>query len=152
MNDPTLKQRIQADMVAAMKAKDAKRLGVIRLLMAAIKQREVDERITLDDAQVLAVIDKMLKQRQDSISQFQQAGRTDLVEQETFEAEILQAYLPEPLSEAEISEAIQQAIATTNASGVKDMGRVMAELKPKLQGRADMTVVSNLVKQKISSL
>jgi uncharacterized protein YqeY len=146
MSDLSLKLRIQEDMKTAMKARDARHLGVIRLLMAAIKQREVDERITLDDAQILAVIDKMLKQRQDSAEQFQNANRLDLADQENYEIRVLQAYLPPALSEAEVDAMIQQTIASLNATSIKDMGRVMAELKPKMQGRADMTAVSNKIK------
>lgn len=143
----TLKERIQEDMKSAMRAKEAQRLGTIRLLLAAIKQREVDERITLDDAQILAVIDKMLKQRLDSIQQFQAANRHDLVAQEQFESELLRTYLPPALNEADIEILIQQAITTTNAQGMRDMGKVMNQLKPELQGRADMTVVSAKIKQ-----
>jgi uncharacterized protein YqeY len=150
MNNPTLQQRIKDDMKTAMKAQATQRLGTIRLLMAAIKQREVDERITLDDSQILAVIDKMLKQRQDSASQFQQANRMDLADQENFEISVLQAYLPPALSEQEIRELIDQMIATLNANSMKDMGRVMAELRPQLQGRADMAVVSSIIKEKLS--
>ncbi|HVV68207.1 MAG TPA: GatB/YqeY domain-containing protein [Gammaproteobacteria bacterium] len=150
MNNLTLKQRIQEDMKAAMKAQATQKLGTIRLLMAAIKQREVDERITLDDSQVLAVIDKMIKQRQDSANQFQQANRLDLAEQENFEISVLQGYLPPALSDQEIRALIDQAITALNASSMKDMGRVMAELKPQLQGRADMAVVSSLIKEKLS--
>lgn len=151
MTELTLKETIHEDMKTAMKARDARRLGVIRLLMAAIKQREVDERIVLDDTQILVVIDKMLKQRQDSVNQFQQAGRTDLVEQENFEIGILQHYLPPALSDAEIDHLIKQAIASTGATTMKDMGAVMAQLKPQLQGRADMAVVSQRIKQNLSS-
>lgn len=149
MQHPTLAPRIQEDMKTAMKARDARRLGVIRLLMAAIKQREVDERITLDDTQILAVIDKMRKQRQDSINQFQQAGRTDLVEQEEFEMSLLQEYMPAALSGSEIDALIQQAIDTLQATSIKDMGAVMAEVKPQLQGRADMGLVSAKIKEKL---
>lgn len=150
MTSTTLKQTIQDDMKTAMKAHDARRLGVIRLLMAAIKQREVDERIVLDDAQILAVIDKMLKQRQDSVNQFQQAGRTDLVDQENFEIGVLQHYLPPALSDSEVDDLIKQAIANSGASSMKDMGAVMAQLKPQLQGRADMGKVSQRIKQLLS--
>jgi hypothetical protein len=142
-----LKQRIQDDMKSAMKGGDKPRLGVIRLLMAAIKQREVDERIELDDTQILAVLDKMVKQRRDSISQYEQAGRPELAEQEAFEITILQGYLPEALSEAEIAAMIREAIQATGAESVRDMGKVMGQLKPKMQGRADMGAVSALIKQ-----
>ncbi len=146
-----LKIRIQDDMKAAMKGGDKRKLGVIRLLLAAIKQREVDERIELDDEQVLAVLDKMVKQRRDSITQYEQAGRDELAEQEKFEIEILQEYLPEALSEAEISDLVKQAIADTGAESMRDMGKVMGQLKPKLQGRADMGAVSAMVKQLLGS-
>lgn len=149
MSADSLKLQIQSDMKTAMKAQESRRLGVIRLLLAAIKQREVDERIVLDDLQILAVIEKMLKQRQDSVNQFQNAGRHDLVEQEQFEMEVLQSYLPPALSTTEVSEVISSAIAQLGAQGLRDMGKVMAEIKPKLQGRADMTIVSQLVKQQL---
>jgi len=145
----SLTARIQEDMKSAMRASDKRRLGVIRLILAAIKQREVDERIVLDDTQVTVVLDKMLKQRRESISQYEQAARTDLVEQEQFEMEVIQTYLPQPLSPAEIDVLIGQAIAETGASGIKDMGKVMALLKPQLQGRADMSAVSAQIKAKL---
>jgi uncharacterized protein YqeY len=150
MSVSSLKERILEDMKTAMKAKNARRLGVIRLLMAAIKQREVDERILLDDVQILAVIDKMLKQRQDSANQFQQAGRLDLTDQENFEMDVLKEYMPSPLSPAEIDTLIHDAIANLKANSIKDMGVVMAQLKPKLQGRADIGSVSAKVKAKLS--
>lgn len=140
---------IQEDMKAAMRAGDKRRLGVIRLILAAIKQREVDERIVLDDTQVLVVLDKMLKQRRESISQYEQAKRTDLADIEKFEMGIIQPYLPQPLSAAEIDTLIAQAIAETDAAGIKDMGKVMAQLKPQLQGRADMSAVSAQIKAKL---
>lgn len=143
----TLKERIQEDMKAAMRAKEAQRLGTIRLLLAAIKQREVDERITLDDSQILAIIDKMLKQRLDSIQQFQAANREDLVQQEQFESDLLRGYLPPALSEAEIEAMIHQAITATQAQNMRDMGKVMNQLRPELQGRADMSLVSAKIKQ-----
>ena len=142
----SLKDRINEDMKGAMRAREAERLGTIRLLLAAIKQREVDERIVLDDAAITAVIDKMIKQRKDSISQFEAAGRTDLVEKESAELTILSAYMPEQLSDAEIAAEVQAAVAQTGAVGPQDMGKVMGVLKPKLAGRADMTAVSGLVK------
>ena len=142
----SLKDRINDDMKAAMRARETGRLATIRLLLAAIKQREVDERVTLDDAAVTGVIDKMIKQRKDSISQFEAAGRTDLVEQERAELAVLAAYMPAQLSEAEIAEQVQAAIAQTGAAGAQDMGKVMGVLKGKLAGRADMTAVSALVK------
>ena len=144
-----LKDRITEDMKTALKAADKERLSTIRLALAAIKQREVDERITLDDAQVLAVLDKMIKQRREAIAQFQSGGRADLVARETAEIGVLQGYLPAQLSEAEIDEAIAQAIAATGAVSVKDMGKVMAVVKPQAQGRADMGAVSARVKQKL---
>jgi len=146
----SLKDRITEDMKAAMRAKDQPRLSAVRLLLAAIKQREVDERKSLSDAEVIAVIDKMLKQRRDSISQYQAAGRRDLADAEQFELEVLTAYLPERLSEAEIEAAVASAIVTAAAKGPQDMGTVMAALKPALAGRADMSQVSALVKRKLA--
>ncbi|WP_133717708.1 GatB/YqeY domain-containing protein [Methylocaldum gracile] len=145
-----LKERLQADMKAAMKAGEKDRLGVIRLIMAAIKQREVDERIQLDDAQVLAVLDKMVKQRRESITQFQSAGRDDLVAAEQAELGVIQEYLPQALSEEEVESLIKEALAESGASGIGDMGKVMAVLKPKMQGRADMSMVSLRVKSLLS--
>jgi uncharacterized protein YqeY len=145
-----LKQRIQDDVKAAMKAKQKERLGTLRLITAAIKQREVDERIELDDTQVLAILEKMIKQRRDSVSQYEQAGRTELAEQELSEIKIIQEYMPEGLGEDEIAAMITEAIAATGAAGMQDMGKVMGVLKPKMQGRADMGKVSGLVKQKLS--
>jgi uncharacterized protein YqeY len=145
-----LKQRLQDDMKAAMKAGDKRRLGVVRLINAAIKQREVDERVELDDTQVLVVLDKMLKQRRDSISQYEQAGREDLAAQERFEVEICQAYMPAALSEDEIAGLIAEAIDSTSASSMQDMGKVMALLKPKLQGRADMAAVSKQIRARLT--
>jgi uncharacterized protein YqeY len=147
----TLKQRINEDMKSAMKAREAARLSAIRLLMAAIKQREVDDRVELDDAGVVAVVDKMLKQRRDSITQFEQAGREDLAAAERFEAEVLTAYMPQRLSEAEIAAAIDAAIAAAGAQGPADMGKVMGPLKAQLAGRADMAEVSRLVKARLSA-
>ncbi|MHA6845908.1 GatB/YqeY domain-containing protein [Ralstonia syzygii] len=142
----SLKAQITEDMKAAMRAKEMDRLGTIRLLQAAIKQREVDERIELDDAAVLAVVDKMIKQRKDSISQFQQAGRDDLVAKESAEVAVLQVYMPAQLSDAEIDAAVRDAVAGAGAAGPQDMGKVMGRLKPALAGRADMTQVSARVK------
>ncbi len=142
----SLKVRINDDMKAAMRARETERLGTIRLLLAAIKQREVDERIELDDAGVTAAIDKMIKQRKDSISQFEAAGRADLVAKESAELAVLSAYMPAQLSDAEIAAELQAAIAQTGAAGPQDMGKVMGVLKPKLAGRADMTAVSAQVK------
>ena len=146
----SLKERINEDMKAAMRAGEAAKRDAIRLLLAAIKQKEVDERIVLDDAAVVAVIDKMLKQRRDSITQYAAAGRDDLVAAEKFEAEVLAAYMPAALSEAEIDAAVAVAIAATGAAAPGDMGKVMAVLKPKLAGRADMTEVSKLVKKTLA--
>ncbi|MCP5407242.1 MAG: GatB/YqeY domain-containing protein [Chromatiaceae bacterium] len=145
-----LKTRIKEEMVAAMKAGDKRRLGVIRLLLAAIKQREVDERIELDDTQVLTVLDKMVKQRRDSIAQYEKAGRTDLAEQESFEISVLHDYLPAALSEEEIDTLIDQAIASTGASSVKEMGKVMGVIKPKAQGRADMGKIGAMIKARLT--
>jgi uncharacterized protein YqeY len=142
----SLKTQINEDMKTALRARETARLGAIRLLLAAIKQREVDERIELDDAAVLAVIDKMLKQRRDSIAQFEAAGRTDLADAEKFEVAVLTGYMPQALSPAEIGAAVAEAVAASNAKGMQDMGKVMALLKPKLAGRADMGLVSGLVK------
>lgn len=138
-------------MKAAMRAHDKPKLGVIRLLLAAIKQREVDERIELSDEQILATLDKMVKQRRESIVQFDKAGRDELSAQEKFEIGVLQDYLPEPLSEDEISGMIEQAIASTGAASIRDMGKVMGLLKPKMQGRADMGAVSAVIKQKLNA-
>ena len=145
----SLKERIADDMKAAMRARQAERLSAIRLLQAAIKQKEIDERITLDDAAVLTIIDKLIKQRKDSIEQFDKAGRTDLADRERAELELLAAYRPQALSESEVNAAIDAAIAETGASGPQMMGKVMAILKPKLAGRADMTQVSAQVKQRL---
>ncbi|WP_305075432.1 GatB/YqeY domain-containing protein [Propionivibrio sp.] len=142
----TLKERINEDMKAAMRARESARLAAIRLLLAAIKQKEVDERVQLDDAAVIAVIDKMLKQRRDSIAQYQAAGRQDLVDAEQFEANVLQAYMPASLSAEEIAAAVESAVAETGAAGPGDMGKVMGVLKPRLAGRADMTEVSKQVR------
>lgn len=141
-----LKAQITDDMKTAMKAGDKSRLAVIRLIQAALKQREVDERITLSDTDVIAVLDKMGKQRRESIEQYKSAGRDDLAEQESYELEIIQSYLPAPLSEAEIDSLIAEAIAATGASSIREMGAVMGNLRPQLQGRADMTQVSARIK------
>ncbi len=146
----SLRDQISEDMKAAMRAKESERLATHRLLLAAIKQREVDERVTLDDAGVTAVVDKMIKQRKDSISQFEAAGRTDLVEKEQAEVAVLSAYLPAQLSDAEVAAEVQAAVAQTGAAGPQDMGKVMGVLKGKLAGRADMTAVSALVKAALS--
>jgi hypothetical protein len=144
-----LKAQLTDDMKAAMKGGEKARLAVIRLINAAIKQREVDERIELNDEQVLAVLDKMVKQRRDSIKQYTDAGRTDLAEVEQAEVEIIQGYLPAALGDDEIAAIIEQAIADTGASGMADMGKVMGKVKPQVQGRADMGAVSGLVKAKL---
>ena len=147
----SLRERITEDMKAAMRAKDVARLSAIRLLQAAIKQREVDERIELDDAQVVAVIEKMLKQRRDSISQYEAAKRNDLADVEKFEVSVLQAYMPQALSDAEVEQMVVAAIAASGAAGVKDMGKVMAAVKPQVAGRADMGKVSSLIKAKLGA-
>ncbi|OJY59839.1 GatB/YqeY domain-containing protein [Thiobacillus sp. 0-1251] len=147
----SLKARITDDMKTAMRAKEMARLGTIRLLLAAIKQREVDERIELDDAAVSSIVEKLIKQRKDSISQFQVAGRDDLVAAEQAELVVLQAYLPEQLSAAEVEAAVATAIAESGASSAKDMGKVMGLLKPRLAGRADMGQVSALIKARLVS-
>jgi uncharacterized protein YqeY len=146
-----LKQRIQEEMKSALKAGEKRRLGAIRLILAAIKQREVDERIELDDTQVLAVLDKMVKQRHDSIEQYEKAGRAELVEQEAFEIDVLKTYMPEELSGEEIAALVRDAVTATGAASIRDMGKVMGELKPKVQGRADMGAVSALVKQLLNA-
>ena len=141
-----LKDQITEDMKAAMRAKEAVKLGTIRLLTAAMKQKEVDERVELTDALVLAIIEKMIKQRKDSIQQFEAGGRQDLADIEKAELAILSAYMPASLSEAEIKATVAEAVTASGAAGPQDMGKVMAIVKPKLAGRADMTVVSALVK------
>lgn len=145
----SLKDRITEDMKQAMRAKEAARLSAIRMLMAAIKQREVDERITLDDTQILSVLEKMTKQRRESIVQFEKGGRADLVQAEQNELAVLQAYMPAQMSEAELAAAVDAALAQTGAKAPADMGKVMAVLKPKLAGKADMGKVSKLVKDKL---
>ncbi len=147
-----LKERITQDMKTAMRAKDKARLGVIRMTLAAIKQREVDGRIALDDTQITAVIDKMIKQRRDSVSQFQTAGRDELAAIETAEIAVLQEYMPPALSDDEIAAAIDNAIAETGASSIRDMGKLMGVIKPQLQGRADLGAVSATIKQKLAAL
>jgi uncharacterized protein YqeY len=141
-----LKEQITEDMKAAMRAKDTAKLGAIRLITAAMKQKEVDERVELTDAMVLAIIEKMIKQRKDSITQFEAGGRQDLADIEKAEMAILSAYMPAGLTEAEMQAAVTEAVAEVGATGPQDMGKLMAVLKPKLAGRADMTVVSALVK------
>jgi uncharacterized protein YqeY len=144
-----LKDQISEQMKVSMRAKDKARLGTIRLMLAALKQVEVDERIELDDARVLAVLDKMVKQRKDSITQYQTAERFDLVEKEQQEMEVIKTFLPQPLSDVEIEQIIDAALAATDATGMAAMGAVMAQIKPQLQGRADMSAVSQKVKAKL---
>ena len=146
----TLKQQITEDMKVAMKGGDKHRLGVIRLILAALKQREVDERIVLDDAQTMTVLEKMLKQRKDSVSQYEAAGRTDLADVERAEMTVIEAYLPAKLDEAELDALIAAAIAETGASSARDMGKVVAAVKAKAAGRADMAVASARVKAKLA--
>lgn len=145
-----LKDRITEDMKAAMRAKDSARLSAIRLLQAAIKQKEVDERIVADDAAVIGIIEKLIKQRKDSIEQFARAGRTDLVDKETAELNLLAGYLPQQMSDAELAAAIDAAVTESGAAGPQGMGKVMAVLKPRIAGRADMGKASALVKQRLS--
>ncbi|MBE2295538.1 MAG: GatB/YqeY domain-containing protein [Phycisphaerales bacterium] len=147
----SLKDRIQDDMKTAMRAKDKRRLGAIRLILAAIKQREVDERIELHDAQVLGVLEKMIKQRRESLVQYQSAGREDLADQESFEIELIQSYLPAPLSEADIDTLVANAIAVTEAQSIRDMAKVMALIKDQAQGRADMAQISARVKARLGA-
>ena len=145
-----LKNRITDDMKSAMKAKDKQTLKAVRMILGAIKQKEVDDRIELDDAQVLAVIQKMVKQRKDSISQFSDAGRTDLVEVEEAELVVINSYMPEQLSDEEVSVAVDKAITNSGANSMKDMGKLMGMLKSQLDGQADMGLVSRLIKDKLS--
>jgi uncharacterized protein YqeY len=146
----SLKARLTDDMKTAMKAGEKDRLGVIRLVNAAIKQREVDERIVLDDAQVLVVLEKMLKQRKDSVTQYESAGREDLAVVERYEIGVIQAYLPAQLSAAEVEAIVAKAIADSGASSAKDMGKVVGLVKPQVAGRADMGQISQLIKQKLA--
>ncbi|HEY6483914.1 MAG TPA: GatB/YqeY domain-containing protein [Steroidobacteraceae bacterium] len=146
----SLKDRITEDMKSAMRSGEKDRLSTIRLILAAIKQREVDERITLDDGQVLSALEKMIKQRREAITQFEAGGRADLVARETAEVTLLQSYLPAQMSPAELDATITAAIAATGAASMKDMGKVMAAVKAKAQGRADMSVVSARIKHKLS--
>jgi uncharacterized protein YqeY len=146
----TLKLQISEDMKTAMRAKDSARLGAVRLLLAAIKQKEVDERVELDDAAVITIVEKLLKQRKDSATQYQAAGRIDLADQENFEIGVLSAYMPQALGDEEVTALIKQAVTETGATSARDMGKVIAWLKPKLAGRADMAAVSGLVKNALS--
>jgi len=147
----TLKGQIQEDVKSAMRARDQKRLTALRLITAAIKQVEVDQRIEMDDAAVLAVLDKMVKQRRDSLEQYQSAGRDDLAAQEKFELDLISAYLPEALSHDELDVLIKQAVADTGASSIRDMGAVMNKIRGQVQGRADMKAVSNAVKEQLGA-
>lgn len=147
----SIKERIRGAMKAAMKAGDKPRLGVIRLMMADIKRREVDERIELNDHEVIVVLDKMLKQRRESIAQYRPAGREDLALVEEQEITVIQGFLPQPLSEDEINAIVLEAIAASNATAIKDMGKVMGRVKPKMQGRADMSIVSAKIKGMLSA-
>ena len=146
----SLKERITEDMKSAMRAKQSDRLGAIRLLLAAIKQKEVDERVTVDDGAVLGIIEKLIKQRNDSIEQFEKAGRTDLAGKERDELQLLRGYLPQQMSDAELSAAIDAAIAESGATGPQAMGKAMALLRPRIAGRADMAKASSLVKQRLA--
>ncbi len=146
----TLKIRITEDMKAAMRAKDSQRLSAVRLLLAAMKQKEVDELVELADADVLSIIDKMIKQRRESIVQYEKAARADLAAQEQFEIGVLSAYLPQQMTEAEVAEAVAAAVAESGAASVKDMGKAMALLKPRLAVKADMGKVSALLKSRLS--
>lgn len=146
-----LKQQITTEMKAAMRAKDKERLGTIRMILAELKRIEVDERVELDDARVLATLDKMSKQRRDSISQYEAANRQDLADVERREMEVIKTFLPQPLNKEEINELIEQAISTSGAQSMQDMGKVMGVLKPQIQGRADVGETSKLVKQRLSS-
>jgi len=149
MAESTLKIRIQDDVKAAMRSKDKERLGTLRLITAAIKQKEVDERIDMDDAAVITVLEKMVKQRKDSIAQYSQAGRDDLAAKEQTELDLIQTYLPEQMSESELEAVIDKALAETGASSAKDMGKLMAVVKPLVAGKADMGLVSKIVKSKL---
>lgn len=146
----SLKDRLTSDLKETMRARDSKKLGTLRLITAAIKQIEVDERIDVDDARLLVILDKLVKQRKESISQFQAAKRDDLVAQEEYELNIISHYLPEPMSESEVSSLIEQTMTELDATKISDMGKIMAQLKPQLQGRADMAKVSALIKSKLS--
>jgi uncharacterized protein YqeY len=151
MSDSPLKSRIVDDMKSSMRAGEKERLATIRLILAAIKQREVDERVDQDDAAVIAILDKMSKQRRESIDQFAKGGRTDLVDKENAELTIIQSYMPQQLSDAEVDGMIAEAIKSSGASSVKDMGKVMGLLKPKLAGRADMGKVGAIIKSKLGA-
>ena len=145
-----LREQLNEDIKTAMKAREADKLGALRLMLSAVKQREVDERITLDDAGVIGVVEKMIKQRKDSIAQFEKAARQDLVDKEKYEVSVLEGYLPKQLSQAEVEAIVAEAVASTGAQSAADMGKVMGMVKPRLAGRADMGKVSALVKQKLA--
>lgn len=147
----SLKAQIQEDVKQAMRARDRERVGVLRLISAAVKQVEVDSREELDDAGVVGVLDKMAKQRRESLEQYEKAGREDLAAQERYELEVLATYLPEPLDEAALEQLIDEAIASTGASGMQDMGKVMGALKPQVQGRADMKALSGAVRARLNA-
>jgi uncharacterized protein len=142
----SLKEKLSEDMKGAMRAKDAARLGALRLLLSAVRQKEIDERIELDDAGLIAVVEKLIKQRKDSVSQYQAANRQDLADKEQAEIDVLTAFMPQPFSDDEVASLIQAALAETGATSAKDMGKVMTWLKPRLAGRADMAVVSGRIK------
>lgn len=146
----TLKDQLQSDVKAAMKSRDKRSLGALRLIMAELKRREVDERIELQDQDILVILEKMTKQRRDSLTQYEAAGRSDLAEQEQFELDLIAAYMPEPIREDELAAMVEAAITTTGASAMADMGKVMAVLKSEVQGRADMGQVSRIVKASLS--
>lgn len=146
MSEESMKNKIQASMIAAMRAKDQSRLGTIRLIQAAIKQQEIDDQVVLTDEQILAMLDKMIRQRKESIKQFQAANRDDLVEKESAEMDVIQQFLPEPLSSEEIEAFVKQAIQETGAESVRDMAKIMAILKPKVQGRADIGELGQFIK------
>jgi uncharacterized protein YqeY len=146
----SLKLQITEDMKTAMRAKDSARLGAIRLLLAAIKQREVDERIELSDADIISAIEKMLKQRRDSIAAYESANRADLADVEKFEVSVLQSYLPQQLTEAEVAEILERVVVETGAAGIKDMSKVMAAIKPLVSGKADMGKISGLIKTRLA--
>jgi uncharacterized protein YqeY len=146
----TLKDQLQSDVKAAMKSRDKRSLGALRLIMAELKRREVDERIELQDQDILVILEKMTKQRRDSLTQYEAAGRSDLAEQEQFELDLIAAYMPEPIGEDELAAMVEAAITTTGASAMADMGKVMAALKSEVQGRADMGQVSRIVKASLS--
>ena len=149
MSSSEIKERFEASVKDAMRARDKQRLGVLRLTMSEFKKVEVDERIELDDTRVLVILDKMVKQRRDSLSQYEQAGRQDLVQQESFELDLLKEFMPEALDEAAVTTIVDQAIAETGASSMKDMGRLMGVVRPQVQGRADMAAISAIIKQKL---